>query len=65
MKPKLTVIAGRPVTLPAPQSAHDMKLSQARQRHGKPFGFGARIDSSFKWNREPTVLAEWLQRRKS
>ena len=40
-------------------------LERAHRRHGKPFGFGSHVNSGFRWERNPSVLTNWLMERKA
>ena len=56
MKPRLKIVAGRPVTVPAAESP---ALVKARQRHGKPFAHEPGSD----WKQHETpILTQWLQK---
>ncbi len=59
---KLTIIAGRPVTVPV--AIRETPLEAARRRFGdKPFGHEP--GSKFKWTSGPTVLEAWLHKRRT
>ena len=47
---RVAVVAGRPVTMP--------------KEHAHLYDRGADGDPVFRWTRGPTVLTEWLKRRK-
>lgn len=56
-KPRLKVVAGRPVVIDAEPID---KVARARQRHGKPFAHEP--GSNYKPNEVP-VLTRWMQSR--
>jgi hypothetical protein len=59
-KPRLRVIAGRPVVI-ACEEPRETPVEAARRRYGKPFAHER--GAEFKWQSGPTVLAQWLAER--